>query len=186
MSVVLSHLFEVGLERKRTCERQCRRRKSRRTSPVHRAEEEWGSAPGCSSPDPAPRHNYQPTVSREQQTIISLQIEKKKYVTDRLSEVALSCYIVQAQTDTSLMQPDWKGEQRWTHISDKMLSQEGEDSWKWTQIPTQVPHLSSWHSWRTAWWRSCRKGRCVAAWRTLWRWKISCRRKNIYLYSSCE
>lgn len=78
VSVILSHLFEVGLGRKRTCERRCRRRKSRRTSPVHRAEAEWGSAPGCSSPDPAPSHNCHPTVSREQQTIISLRIEKKK------------------------------------------------------------------------------------------------------------
>lgn len=182
VSVVLSHLFEVDLGRKRTCERRCRRRKSRRTFPVHRAEAEWGSAPGCSSPDPAPRHNCQPTVSRTTDHDFPPD-RKKNYVTDRLSEVALSCYIIQAQTDASLMQPDWRGEQRWTRFSDKMFSQEDKESWKWPQ----APHLSSWHSWRTAWWRSCRKGRCVAAWHTLWRWKIFCRRKNnVDLYSSCQ
>lgn len=47
-----AHLFGGGREKKRTCEQQCRRRKSRRTSPVHPIEAEWGSAPGYSSQDP--------------------------------------------------------------------------------------------------------------------------------------
>lgn len=50
--MVHSYLFGGGPGRRRTCEQRCRRRKSRRTSPAHPAEAEWGSAPGCSSPDP--------------------------------------------------------------------------------------------------------------------------------------
>lgn len=37
----------------------------------------------------------------------------------RLSEVALSCYIIQTQTYTGLMQPDWiQREQKWETFSD--------------------------------------------------------------------
>lgn len=49
---VQSHQFAAGREKKRTCEQQCRRKKSRKISQVRPAEAEWGSAPGCSSLDP--------------------------------------------------------------------------------------------------------------------------------------
>ncbi len=59
MRGVQSHLFGGGPGRKRTCERRCRRRKSRRISPARPAEAEWGSAPGCSSPDPTQNNECQ-------------------------------------------------------------------------------------------------------------------------------
>lgn len=61
--MVHSYLFGGGPGRRRTCEQRCRRRKSRRTSPAHPAEAEWGSAPGCSSPDPTQDNECQPLLS---------------------------------------------------------------------------------------------------------------------------
>lgn len=122
LCVVHSYLFGGGPGRRRTCEQRCRRRKSRRTSPAHPAEAEWGSAPGCSSPDPTQDNECQPLLSFLMwallKTIIFLLLKNlditwtKTFVVFigkayRLSEVALSCYIIQTQTYTGLMQPDW-------------------------------------------------------------------------------
>lgn len=50
-----SDLYAGGPGRRRTCALPCRRRRSRRTSPVRPAEAEWGSALGCSSLGPRER-----------------------------------------------------------------------------------------------------------------------------------
>lgn len=83
LCVVHSYLFGGGRGRRRTCEQQCRRRKSRRTSPAHPAEAEWGSAPGCSSPDPTQGNECQPLLTFLMwallKTIIFLLLEKLGY-----------------------------------------------------------------------------------------------------------
>lgn len=108
--VFRSHLFGGGPGKRRTCEQQCRRRKSRRTSPVRPAEAGWGSAPGCSSPDPTQINEGQLYLAFFY-FLISALLQLKCVVTDgdayRLSEVALSRYIIQTQTYPGLMQPYW-------------------------------------------------------------------------------
>lgn len=99
---VQAHLFAGGRERKRTFERRCRRRKSRKTSPVRPAEAEWGSAPGCSSLDPMQNEGFVIQLLKEAIILITAGYDGNAH---RLSEVALSCYVIQAETDPGLMQP---------------------------------------------------------------------------------
>lgn len=108
------HRCGGGPRRRRTCGRLCRRRRSRRTSPGRPAEAEWGSAPGYSFPNPTENHEIDFVKLSGLLTTTTSQLlhrgRKMLYmtltlITYRLSEVTLSCHIVQTQTYPGLMQP---------------------------------------------------------------------------------